>query len=308
MGDWDITQAPKLSWSEGNVWEVDVEIPDGETEYKYVLIEAKSGRVIEWQPGTNLVLESSACRSSCACLQVCDVWEGAGRVVSAVDEAALSDAEDAVDAAEVASAAKAPNGATVPKTNGATVRTETNGAAAPTKVNGAAAPNGTAVSSSDTAYELDVDEVEEVLFEAGINGVAEAGMTVEQAVAAMGQVVEADIAADAEDVAEASVVAKTETAAETDVVTKEADVIAEEVSVVAEADVAAEAADVKEAKAELPPMTEDTVIDGDEIRSRLQKLKVVELKEELRKHGMPVSGKKADLVERLVSAMVEEQE
>lgn len=24
MGDWDITQAPKLSWSEGNVWEVDV--------------------------------------------------------------------------------------------------------------------------------------------------------------------------------------------------------------------------------------------------------------------------------------------
>jgi hypothetical protein len=196
----------------------------------------------------------------------------------------------------------------VPKTNGATVPTETNGAAAPTKVNGAAAPNGTAVSSSDTAYELDVDEVEEVLFEAGINGVAEAGMTVEQAVAAMGQVVEADIAADAEDVAEASVVAKTETAAETDVVTKEADVIAEEVSVVAEADVAAEAADVKEAKAELPPMTEDTVIDGDEIRSRLQKLKVVELKEELRKHGMPVSGKKADLVERLVSAMVEEQE
>ena len=302
--------------------------------------------MIEWQPGTNLVLESSACRSSCACLQVCDVWEGAGRVVSAVDEAALSDAEDAVDAAEVASAAKAPNGATVPKTNGATVPTETNGAAAPTKVNGAAAPNGTAVSSSDTAYELDVDEVEEVLFEAGINGVAEAGITVEEAVAAMGQVVEADIAADAEDVAEASVVAKTETAAETDVVTKEADVIAEEVSVVAEADVAAEAADVKEtetaaetdvvtkeadviaeevsvvaeadvaaeaadvkeAKAELPPMTEDTVIDGDEIRSRLQKLKVVELKEELRKHGMPVSGKKADLVERLVSAMVEEQE
>ena len=143
---------------------------------------------------------------------------------------------------------------------------------------------------------------------AALSRVSSAKLRLEQAVAAMGQVVEADIAADAEDVAEASVVAKTETAAETDVVTKEADVIAEEVSVVAEADVAAEAADVKEAKAELPPMTEDTVIDGDEIRSRLQKLKVVELKEELRKHGMPVSGKKADLVERLVSAMVEEQE
>ena len=44
------------------------------------------------------------------------------------------------------------------------------------------------------------------------------------------------------------------------------------------------------------------------LRELRQKLTVVELKEELRKHGMPVSGKKADLVERLVSAMVEEQE
>ena len=31
----------------------------------------------------------------------------------------------------------------------------------------------------------------------------------------------------------------------------------------------------------------------------IEKLKVSELKEELKKHGLPVSGKKVDLVERL---------
>ena len=118
-------------------------------------------------------------------------------------------------------------------------------------------------------FALEDGETEEVLFEAGANGVSELGMSLEEAVAATGDVEPADV-----DPADSSC--------------SESESDGEPI--------------------QFDNMDGDTVIDATEVRARLKQLKVVELKSELRAHGLPVSGRKADLVERLVSALFEDEE
>ncbi|KAG0617394.1 hypothetical protein M758_5G187000 [Ceratodon purpureus] len=73
FGDWDPSAAVLLNWTEGHLWTAEVDVPEGKRfEYKYVL-SGQEGEV-EWQPGSNLVLEATAGAGS---LVVSEPWEGA---------------------------------------------------------------------------------------------------------------------------------------------------------------------------------------------------------------------------------------
>ena len=204
-------------------------------------IDDASGKIHDWQPGDNLELCPGV---GLPRLQVCDVWEGAGRVVSTGAEVEAGAAEAEAGAAEAeAGAAEASSSS----------QAEDAGAAA----------------TPADDFALEDGETEEVLFEAGANGVSELGMSLEEAVAATGDVEPADV-----DPADSSC--------------SESESDGEPI--------------------QFDNMDGDTVIDATEVRARLKQLKVVELKSELRAHGLPVSGRKADLVERLVSALFEDEE
>jgi hypothetical protein len=71
FGDWDPSAAVPLNWSEGHLWTVEVDVPEGKKfEYKYVL-SGQEGEV-DWQPGLNHVLEVAAGAGS---LVVSEPWE-----------------------------------------------------------------------------------------------------------------------------------------------------------------------------------------------------------------------------------------
>ncbi|KAF6262639.1 hypothetical protein COO60DRAFT_601225 [Scenedesmus sp. NREL 46B-D3] len=57
LGAWNVDNAVRLTWQEGNVWESSVELPAGElVEYKYVIRNGDTS-VDKWQPGDNLAME-----------------------------------------------------------------------------------------------------------------------------------------------------------------------------------------------------------------------------------------------------------
>ncbi|WIA22231.1 hypothetical protein OEZ85_004559 [Tetradesmus obliquus] len=57
LGAWNVDNAVRLTWQEGNVWEASVELPAGElVEYKYVVRNSDTS-VDKWQPGDNLGME-----------------------------------------------------------------------------------------------------------------------------------------------------------------------------------------------------------------------------------------------------------
>lgn len=71
FGDWDPSAAVPLDWSEGHLWIAEVDVPEGKKiEYKYVLSGQKGE--VEWQPGSNHILETTAGAGS---LVVSEPWE-----------------------------------------------------------------------------------------------------------------------------------------------------------------------------------------------------------------------------------------
>ncbi|GMH42223.1 hypothetical protein BSKO_10142 [Bryopsis sp. KO-2023] len=56
LGSWQPDVAVPLTWMEGDVWTVDMELPSGPYEYKYLVIDG-DGTLLEWYPGENLLAD-----------------------------------------------------------------------------------------------------------------------------------------------------------------------------------------------------------------------------------------------------------
>ncbi|XP_024975044.1 uncharacterized protein LOC112513125 isoform X2 [Cynara cardunculus var. scolymus] len=71
FGLWDPTNAIPLTWSEGHVWTVDLDIPIGKCiKFKFVMQE-RNGK-FTWQPGPDRILE---CWESEKIITLCEDWE-----------------------------------------------------------------------------------------------------------------------------------------------------------------------------------------------------------------------------------------
>ncbi|BDA46843.1 probable glucoamylase at N-terminal half [Coccomyxa sp. Obi] len=52
LGAWDPVAAPGLTWSDGNNWSVDLQLPPGSYEFKLVVVR-EDGTAVEWEAGPN---------------------------------------------------------------------------------------------------------------------------------------------------------------------------------------------------------------------------------------------------------------
>lgn len=61
MGDWDCAEAPVMKWTEGDVWQLELDLPSGEHEFKAaaVAVDGATGKevAVEWEEGPNRVLQ-----------------------------------------------------------------------------------------------------------------------------------------------------------------------------------------------------------------------------------------------------------
>ncbi|ESQ40089.1 hypothetical protein EUTSA_v10013736mg [Eutrema salsugineum] len=70
---WDPENALPLSWSDGHVWTVDLDLPVGRlVEFKFIL-KAKTGEIL-WQPGPNRALQTWETNKT---IRLCEDWENA---------------------------------------------------------------------------------------------------------------------------------------------------------------------------------------------------------------------------------------
>lgn len=55
VGNWSVENAKILEWTEGDVWQAEVDLPPNTTvEYKYITLLEGSDRLLGWAPGGNL--------------------------------------------------------------------------------------------------------------------------------------------------------------------------------------------------------------------------------------------------------------
>lgn len=89
LGEWDPREAVSMRWSDGDVWECELEVSAGphlELEYKYVIRDPDGG-VSLWKPGSNFKLDvaldgaAAAPGAAPGGLAVCDAWDGSVRDV-----------------------------------------------------------------------------------------------------------------------------------------------------------------------------------------------------------------------------------
>ncbi|KAL4440564.1 hypothetical protein ABPG75_003565 [Micractinium tetrahymenae] len=59
LGEWEISDAPEMSWSEGDVWMLVLDLPAGEHEFKVAAVAqaASVEQVVEWEAGPNRLLQ-----------------------------------------------------------------------------------------------------------------------------------------------------------------------------------------------------------------------------------------------------------
>lgn len=55
LGEWQAQQGLQLTWGEGHVWTANVELVPGTYEFK--CITATGEAVVEWEPGSNRILQ-----------------------------------------------------------------------------------------------------------------------------------------------------------------------------------------------------------------------------------------------------------
>jgi hypothetical protein len=61
LGSWLVTKSLELQWAEGDFWTATVTLPAGFVyEYKYVVMDASTKQVVQWQTGGNSVLAVDA--------------------------------------------------------------------------------------------------------------------------------------------------------------------------------------------------------------------------------------------------------
>ncbi|PSC71872.1 Carbohydrate binding module family 20 [Micractinium conductrix] len=60
LGEWELTDAPVMTWSEGDVWLLAADLPAGEHEFKIAAVAVGTNgeeTVVEWEQGPNRVLQ-----------------------------------------------------------------------------------------------------------------------------------------------------------------------------------------------------------------------------------------------------------
>ncbi|KAK9822642.1 hypothetical protein WJX81_002600 [Elliptochloris bilobata] len=84
LGAWDVRQGVAMSWSEGDVWTVDLELhtrAGSHVEYKYV-VRNEDGTPTVWKPGSNLQLPlQSGGGGLPEALRVSDAWDESWRSI-----------------------------------------------------------------------------------------------------------------------------------------------------------------------------------------------------------------------------------
>lgn len=91
LGDWDVSSAAAMTWSDGDVWKADLEFEldhGSAIEYKYVVVGA-DGASADWKPGANISLLLPEIDASVSSLQqprvravkIMDTWDGSSRGV-----------------------------------------------------------------------------------------------------------------------------------------------------------------------------------------------------------------------------------
>ncbi|XP_019186921.1 PREDICTED: uncharacterized protein LOC109181549 isoform X2 [Ipomoea nil] len=74
FGAWDPSKAVPLTWSEGHVWTLEMDIPTGKSiAYKFILKEADKD-IILWQPGPDRMVETWETSNT---ITVCEDWDNA---------------------------------------------------------------------------------------------------------------------------------------------------------------------------------------------------------------------------------------
>ncbi|XP_027335139.1 phosphoglucan, water dikinase, chloroplastic isoform X2 [Abrus precatorius] len=73
LGSWDPSDALPMTWSDGHVWTVELDVPAGKLiQYKFIL-KGKGGNII-WQPGTDRIIHTWETTNR---ITVCEDWENA---------------------------------------------------------------------------------------------------------------------------------------------------------------------------------------------------------------------------------------
>ncbi|CAG9462760.1 unnamed protein product, partial [Pedinophyceae sp. YPF-701] len=58
LGQWDVTRALSMTWTDGHIWRGEAPLAPGEVEYKYVVVSSgDSPAWVLWQPGDNMIIE-----------------------------------------------------------------------------------------------------------------------------------------------------------------------------------------------------------------------------------------------------------
>lgn len=62
LGEWEVADAPAMTWSEGDVWQLVLDLPAGEHEFKVaaVALAGEVEKVVEWEAGPNRLLQVPA--------------------------------------------------------------------------------------------------------------------------------------------------------------------------------------------------------------------------------------------------------
>lgn len=92
LGSWDPSNAVPLEWSEGHVWNVELEIPSGKTiSYKFIM--KVDGESIMWQQGPDRILQTWETKNT---ITVSEDWDNA-EVQTIIEEEPGAEEENAVN-------------------------------------------------------------------------------------------------------------------------------------------------------------------------------------------------------------------
>lgn len=80
LGEWDLSRGVCMTWTEGDIWRVDLEMDlDDEQHYKY-FVKGTDGSVVNWMRGNNIALKLPS--DNAATMSVLDTWDGSSQDVA----------------------------------------------------------------------------------------------------------------------------------------------------------------------------------------------------------------------------------
>ena len=105
LGEWDPSRAALLQWSEGDVWQGELEVEGAAPglEFKFVELRTDDGSVVKWAPGANVAVAARG-----AAVRVTDGWDAPATVVEEDVNAEAAVIAQPAAVAEVSAAPTAP--------------------------------------------------------------------------------------------------------------------------------------------------------------------------------------------------------